>query len=86
MHIVFRNVSFQYPDKEKHALQNVSFKIEAGQLCVCTPASAMLFITVTVGDCWGEWFWKEYDLETDCPHLRPNRGLHPHQQLRHQNL
>jgi ABC-type multidrug transport system fused ATPase/permease subunit len=34
MSVEFRNVSFQYPDKEKHALQNVSFKIEAGQLCV----------------------------------------------------
>ncbi|KAG1777294.1 P-loop containing nucleoside triphosphate hydrolase protein [Suillus placidus] len=32
--IEFRNVTFQYPGNEKHALQNVSFKIEAGQLCV----------------------------------------------------
>ncbi|KAG1889212.1 P-loop containing nucleoside triphosphate hydrolase protein [Suillus subluteus] len=31
--VVFRNVSFQYPgaEKEKYALQNVSFKIEAGR-------------------------------------------------------
>ncbi|KIK41834.1 hypothetical protein CY34DRAFT_805591 [Suillus luteus UH-Slu-Lm8-n1] len=32
--IEFRNVSFQYPDAEKYALRNVSFKIGAGQLCV----------------------------------------------------
>ncbi|KAG1874120.1 P-loop containing nucleoside triphosphate hydrolase protein [Suillus tomentosus] len=29
-----RNVSFQYPDKERYALRNVSFRIEASQLCV----------------------------------------------------
>ncbi|KAG1825435.1 P-loop containing nucleoside triphosphate hydrolase protein [Suillus subaureus] len=32
--IEFRNVSFQYPDKERCALRNVSFRIEASQLCV----------------------------------------------------
>ncbi|KIK38572.1 hypothetical protein CY34DRAFT_25587 [Suillus luteus UH-Slu-Lm8-n1] len=32
--VEFRNVSFQYPDAEKYALRNVSFKIGAGQLCV----------------------------------------------------
>lgn len=32
--VEFRNVSFQYPDKERYALQNVSFRIEASQLCV----------------------------------------------------
>lgn len=32
--IEFRNVTFQYPGKERHAFQNVSFKIGAGQLCV----------------------------------------------------
>ncbi|OJA13412.1 hypothetical protein AZE42_05944 [Rhizopogon vesiculosus] len=32
--VEFKNVSFQYPGAEKYALQNVSFKIEAGQLCV----------------------------------------------------
>ncbi|KAG1845091.1 P-loop containing nucleoside triphosphate hydrolase protein [Suillus subalutaceus] len=32
--IEFRNVLFQYPGAEGYALRNVSFKIEAGQLCV----------------------------------------------------
>jgi ABC-type multidrug transport system fused ATPase/permease subunit len=32
--IEFRNVSFQYPDNEMCALQDVSFRIEASQLCV----------------------------------------------------
>ncbi|KAG2034311.1 P-loop containing nucleoside triphosphate hydrolase protein [Suillus americanus] len=32
--IEFRNVSFQYPGAEGYALRNVSFKIEAGRLCV----------------------------------------------------
>ncbi|KAG2030068.1 P-loop containing nucleoside triphosphate hydrolase protein [Suillus americanus] len=32
--VEFRNVSFQYPDEERCALRNVSFKIEASQLCV----------------------------------------------------
>ncbi|KAG2345400.1 hypothetical protein BDR05DRAFT_998534 [Suillus weaverae] len=32
--VEFRNVSFQYPNKERYALRNVSFKIEASQLCV----------------------------------------------------
>ncbi|KAG1809947.1 P-loop containing nucleoside triphosphate hydrolase protein [Suillus plorans] len=32
--VEFRNVSFQYPDEERYALRNVSFRIEASQLCV----------------------------------------------------
>ncbi|KAG1746810.1 P-loop containing nucleoside triphosphate hydrolase protein [Suillus lakei] len=32
--VEFRNVSFRYPGSEKYALQNVSFTIGAGQLCV----------------------------------------------------
>ncbi|KAH7884022.1 P-loop containing nucleoside triphosphate hydrolase protein [Phlebopus sp. FC_14] len=32
--VEFRNVSFRYPGAEKYALHNVSFKINAGQLCV----------------------------------------------------
>ncbi|KAG1829492.1 P-loop containing nucleoside triphosphate hydrolase protein [Suillus variegatus] len=32
--VEFRNVSFRYPGAEKYALQNVSFTIGAGQLCV----------------------------------------------------
>lgn len=32
--VEFRNVSFRYPDTEKYALRDVSFKLEAGQLCV----------------------------------------------------
>ncbi|KAG1845090.1 P-loop containing nucleoside triphosphate hydrolase protein [Suillus subalutaceus] len=32
--VEFRNVSFQYPDEERCALRNVSFRIEASQLCV----------------------------------------------------
>ncbi|KAH7911825.1 P-loop containing nucleoside triphosphate hydrolase protein [Hygrophoropsis aurantiaca] len=32
--VEFRNVSFQYPGTEEFALQNVSFKIGAGHLCV----------------------------------------------------
>ncbi|KAG1829318.1 P-loop containing nucleoside triphosphate hydrolase protein [Suillus variegatus] len=32
--IEFKNVSFQYPGRDRCALRNVSFKIEAGQLCV----------------------------------------------------
>ncbi|KAL4065775.1 P-loop containing nucleoside triphosphate hydrolase protein [Scleroderma yunnanense] len=30
----FRNVSFKYPGADKYALHNVSFKINAGQLCI----------------------------------------------------
>jgi ABC-type multidrug transport system fused ATPase/permease subunit len=29
-----RNVSFKYPGTDNHALKNISFKIEPGQLCV----------------------------------------------------
>ncbi|KAG1874098.1 P-loop containing nucleoside triphosphate hydrolase protein [Suillus tomentosus] len=32
--VEFRNVSFQYADEERYALRNVSFRIEASQLCV----------------------------------------------------
>ncbi|KAG1746811.1 P-loop containing nucleoside triphosphate hydrolase protein [Suillus lakei] len=32
--VEFSNVSFQYPDQDRCALRNVSFRIEAGQLCV----------------------------------------------------
>ncbi|KAG2364745.1 hypothetical protein BDR07DRAFT_1450146 [Suillus spraguei] len=32
--VEFRNVSFRYPGAERYALQNVSFTIGAGQLCV----------------------------------------------------
>ncbi|EIW86264.1 P-loop containing nucleoside triphosphate hydrolase protein [Coniophora puteana RWD-64-598 SS2] len=32
--VEFKNVSFQYPGTDGYALRNVSFKIEAGQLCV----------------------------------------------------
>ncbi|KAG2045630.1 P-loop containing nucleoside triphosphate hydrolase protein [Suillus hirtellus] len=32
--VEFRNVSFQYPGRDRSALRNVSFKIEAGHLCV----------------------------------------------------
>ncbi|KAG2053567.1 P-loop containing nucleoside triphosphate hydrolase protein [Suillus hirtellus] len=32
--VEFKNVSFQYPGRDRCALRNVSFKIEAGQLCV----------------------------------------------------
>lgn len=32
--VEFRNVSFRYPGAEKYALQNVSFTIGAGQLCI----------------------------------------------------
>ncbi len=31
---VGRNVSFRYPGSEQYALQNVSFRLSAGQLCV----------------------------------------------------
>ncbi|KAG2364741.1 P-loop containing nucleoside triphosphate hydrolase protein [Suillus spraguei] len=33
------NISFQYPLRERYALQDVSFKIEAGQLCVIVGAN-----------------------------------------------
>ncbi|KAG2132378.1 P-loop containing nucleoside triphosphate hydrolase protein [Suillus clintonianus] len=32
--VEFKDVSFQYPGKERYALHNVSFRIEASQLCV----------------------------------------------------
>ncbi|KAG2057231.1 P-loop containing nucleoside triphosphate hydrolase protein, partial [Suillus hirtellus] len=32
--VEFRNVLFQYPGQDRCALQNVSFKIKAGHLCV----------------------------------------------------
>ncbi|KAH8101550.1 P-loop containing nucleoside triphosphate hydrolase protein [Cristinia sonorae] len=32
--IEFRNVSFKYPGTDEYALRDVSFKLEAGQLCV----------------------------------------------------
>ncbi|KAG1775581.1 P-loop containing nucleoside triphosphate hydrolase protein [Suillus placidus] len=32
--VEFRNVSFQYPGRDRYALRDVSFKIGAGQLCV----------------------------------------------------
>jgi hypothetical protein len=71
---VFRNVSFQYPDRETFALQNVSFKIEASQLCVSLSIFAIFFITGNVGNCWRKRLWKEYDFETHFPHLRSDRG------------
>ncbi|KAG2345399.1 P-loop containing nucleoside triphosphate hydrolase protein [Suillus weaverae] len=40
--IEFRNVTFQYPGNEKHALKNVSFKIEAGQLCASPTPFAVI--------------------------------------------
>jgi len=33
--VEFKNVSFKYPGCDEFAIQNVSFKIENGQLCVC---------------------------------------------------
>ncbi|PIL27886.1 ATP-binding cassette transporter [Ganoderma sinense ZZ0214-1] len=35
----FRNVSFKYPDTEKWALRNISFKLLPGQLCVIVGAN-----------------------------------------------
>src|SRR6267154_583050 len=35
--------------------------------------------------CGDERFWQEHDFETHLPHLRLNRGHHPHRQPRHQN-
>ncbi|KAI0820613.1 P-loop containing nucleoside triphosphate hydrolase protein [Trametes gibbosa] len=35
----FRNVSFRYPGADRHALQDVSFKLSAGQLCVIVGAN-----------------------------------------------
>ncbi|KAL7285975.1 hypothetical protein ACG7TL_001090 [Trametes sanguinea] len=35
----FRNVSFRYPGSEQYALHDVSFKLEAGQLCVIVGAN-----------------------------------------------
>ncbi|TFK85037.1 P-loop containing nucleoside triphosphate hydrolase protein [Polyporus arcularius HHB13444] len=35
----FRNVSFRYPGSEQYALQNISFKLSAGQLCVIVGAN-----------------------------------------------
>ncbi|KAF8724831.1 hypothetical protein AX14_008579 [Amanita brunnescens Koide BX004] len=37
--IEFRSVSFRYPDTDRYALRNVSFKIETGQLCVLIGAN-----------------------------------------------
>ncbi|KAI0694490.1 hypothetical protein C8T65DRAFT_759402 [Cerioporus squamosus] len=36
---VYRNVSFRYPGSEQYALQNISFKLSAGQLCVIVGAN-----------------------------------------------
>ncbi|CDO69837.1 hypothetical protein BN946_scf184803.g35 [Trametes cinnabarina] len=35
----FRNVSFRYPGSERYALRDVSFKLDAGQLCVIVGAN-----------------------------------------------
>lgn len=32
--VIYRNVSFKYPGTTEYALKDVSFKLEAGQLCV----------------------------------------------------
>lgn len=69
-----RNVSFRYPGAEKYALQNVSFTIGAGQLCVSTVPFVMLFLTVLVGHCRSERLWQKHNLETHMPHLRPDGG------------
>ncbi|KAI8983177.1 P-loop containing nucleoside triphosphate hydrolase protein [Trametes punicea] len=37
--VEFRNVSFRYPGSELYALRDVSFKLEAGQLCVIVGAN-----------------------------------------------
>jgi len=41
----FRNVSFRYPGNETAALENVSFKIRSGQLCVRTDTSSFKHFT-----------------------------------------
>ncbi|KAG5646916.1 hypothetical protein DXG03_001992 [Asterophora parasitica] len=37
--VEFRNVSFRYPGSEAHALENASFKIGKGQLCIIVGAN-----------------------------------------------
>jgi energy-coupling factor transporter ATP-binding protein EcfA2 len=69
-----RNVSFRYPGAEKYALQNVSFTIGAGQLCVSTTSFVIHFLTMILDHCRGERLWKKHSLETHFPHLRPYGG------------
>ncbi|KAI0762249.1 P-loop containing nucleoside triphosphate hydrolase protein, partial [Fomes fomentarius] len=37
--IEFRNVSFKYPESDQYALHNISFRLDAGQLCVIVGAN-----------------------------------------------
>ena len=74
-----RNVSFRYPGSESYALHNVSFKIEAGQLCVSSylhkyVLHSMELLAAYTDHRWRERLREEHDLETDLTHIRPDRG------------
>ncbi|KAI1785736.1 HlyB/MsbA family ABC transporter [Ganoderma leucocontextum] len=66
----FRNVSFKYPDTEKWALRNISFKLLPGQLCVIVGAngagkSTILKLTTRLYDPdEGEIFFGGHDIRT----------------------
>lgn len=69
-----RNVSFRYPGSENYALNDVSFKIGAGQLCVRSSLHEDVFkfaerSSTHTGHRRREWFWEEYDFETDITHI-----------------
>ncbi|KAG1845093.1 hypothetical protein DFJ58DRAFT_512399 [Suillus subalutaceus] len=52
---------------------------------VCSPKCIIQdWCGSTLRHCWNKRLWKEHDLETYIPHLRPNRRHHPHRQSRHQ--
>ena len=60
-----RDVSFKYPDADKYALKNISFKLLPGQLCVCNSSIVMHFLTedASLGDSREEWRREKHHIE-----------------------
>ena len=86
--VEFKNVSFKYPEGTgKNVINNLSFKIEQGQLCVrliCGPIlhSSLTSFPRTTGDRWREWLWKEHHSHSSYQDLRHFRGTNSSQWTR----